>query len=52
MLAPFVASAEIGPNKVTAPPRASHAPAPTKGGGLRHMQRGNVSRHDDGCGDD
>ena len=48
-LAPFVASADAGPGKLVAPARAPIASGPTAHG-LKHMNRGNVGRQDDGCG--
>jgi hypothetical protein len=49
-LAPFVAGADVGPSKYTAP-RPTTITGGSNGGGIKkHMHRGNVSRRDDGCG--
>ena len=51
VLAPFVAGADAGPAKLTAPvhatpPLDANPTRPIK----RHMHRGNVQRRDEGCG--
>ena len=49
-LTPFLAGADAGPVKVSAPkisaPAPDANPAPVK----KHMNRGHVGKYDDGCG--